>query len=274
MIKLKEKPATLENLFESQAFLKFASFLLEKPMTIIEVARASGISRQTISNQLGLIPEYIEQPSWSPKVKGTPLRLKTEILSYYFSKRLNLDAFQKRLLDKIISDPAIQNIILKNNNNLGTALNKIISSILLIDNFGCFDSEIKNGISSDFITAIFKKLLSMQLFATKQAETKKSEFEPNAEELRMLHSALIKFSEEVGITSLTTKFRSSNFEIMIHPKDLHLLIQLAIKGQLFDLVENRKAKRKIEYWHKHPKTEEGKFIKTLEKQIGKIPTPT
>ena len=265
------KNPNVELLFESAAFVQYAPFFFDKPMTIQDVSSDSGISRQTIGDQISKIPEYMEDVPWSPRIKGHPHRLKMQILTHHFSNTLGLDELESKLLDNVLSRQPVQDVIRKNNRDLGTIVSKTVFTILLLENLATLPSQIRDKTSLDFLGTIFSGILNEQPKRITKAKKKYKEsgFGQRKEDLQAYKLALVEFCLKSGIFALSKKFRESDFELKASPKGGHLLIQLAMKGKFADQILNSEAKSKVLNWRKHPKTKEGKFIKKLRNQMGK-----
>jgi predicted transcriptional regulator len=125
----------LEKFVENTAFRKFAPYFLDKPRTIIEVAKLSGVTRQTISNIIKKSPKTkdgkykyfitIDTEKWRPYT------LKLDVLIDYMCLRLNLDGNEKALIKENLTG-FILNFITEDNQKLDTALMKVISLTLFL----------------------------------------------------------------------------------------------------------------------------------------------
>ena len=157
----------LNEVFESDAFGKFAPLFLEKPTTAMVAAEQSHISRQTIVSQLKKLDSYIES-KYSPKVKGKPLKLKSAILTDYLAQKLNLDKTEKETLSDIVENPKINPIIIKDNETICTAVTKVILTILLI---GVLRYPI--SVDTDIVSLSFVDTLLGEFLRSKVVEGKK-----------------------------------------------------------------------------------------------------
>lgn len=153
---MKKKLLTPEELIEkSEAFRIFAPYFLEKERTIQQVEKLSGITRQTITDELNRVNMYVDQPRWSKGVKGNPLRLNIALLTDYLSNRLLLKDKESNLLNKIISDPSIKNFVVKNDKSLDIMISKIILVVLSI--------EMMENIDLSYMARISKRWRSVDI---------------------------------------------------------------------------------------------------------------
>ncbi|GEM_PF-5275596 len=105
------KISTIVKMAESSKFGRFATYFFEKPISITEVEKVSGITRQTIYTYLKKIEKSHLDWIKSEFDKEHPLMIKIEFVIEYFSQKLNLTEKEKELLTTILKTPEIERFI-------------------------------------------------------------------------------------------------------------------------------------------------------------------
>jgi hypothetical protein len=288
---MKQKSDTLEKIFKDNSFRIIGSYFLKEPRTAMSVAKESGVSRQTIIKELNKVNDYIEQPNWSGTVKGRPLELKLKILTDYLSIKLKLEAKEKGVLEKIIFDKSIAPVIKKNNENLETAMNKIILTVLLIGVIRYNLNEEKKP-SLIFVDSLFgdlirsktlKSISEKKVGKVKLKNTKIEHFSfeysnliENEEEFKNYENTIKGYAKQTNsfelddFDGLLRDLRFSNFQISTTPNIWYDIFGFTINPNLYytEYTQNRYQKdSKKSLKHGSPDAE--KLIENIEKQLKK-----
>ncbi|MDE1871185.1 MAG: helix-turn-helix transcriptional regulator [Candidatus Micrarchaeota archaeon] len=216
---MNEKFNTIQKLFQSESFQSYAYLLLEKPITALEMAKTTGVSRQTIMYQLREIEPYVISRS-SLRVKGRPLQLDGRILTDYFTIQFDLTQREAELLNDIIINQPISSYITYNNVNLGMVVMKIIMILLGIK---------ATRETKDLITNMDKLSTNQKL---------KIEKERNNNIIAVIGKYCIAYKDvkSLVLDSLLSKVQNSKFPIIIFPFDLYeLLLAEVITKELWVL---------------------------------------
>ena len=180
------------NIIENDAFRKYAHLFLERPMTALEVEKQSNVTRQTIIKQLKQLGQYILQPKWSPTIKGKPLQIDIKLIADYLATKLNLENDECDYLNKILHDPAINTIIIKDNDTIDDAISKTLLTVLLI---GVIRYRFANDehTSLSFVDSLFGEFLRSKIFAKKPREKKHKKLDANEVQelnIKVMYSSL------------------------------------------------------------------------------------
>ena len=296
MVNVQEKIDTLIATFESASFRRFAPFFLEKPMTVLNVAKSSNVSRQTIIKQLKKIEPYVES-KYSPTVKGKPMKLKSEILTDYLAYRLKLDDKEKAMLNEIIKNEKVNAIIIKGNETIETAIAKIVLTVLLI---GVLRHRVSDdiNISLVFVDALYGEFLRSKILKEKKqhgrGKLKDNETTETREltesDIRIIYSSLSETEDEFKnyeneikvyakmenefksdkLDGLIFRLENSSLPIVTYPRTWYEILGFTIEPTL-RYTEYLKEKYKAEWSYKlkHATPKERKTMKDIEKQLEK-----
>lgn len=148
-----------EEIVESKSFNKAGLFFLAGYAREVDVAKKTGVTRQTLAKQLGVLDEYIDQQKWSPNMRGKPLRFDAKILTEYIAIKLGLNSNEIVLLNELVHDVGIQSILIKNNYDFRMAISKVILTIILIKVVKDKGSEIDKVSLTHIIDTFFSEFL-------------------------------------------------------------------------------------------------------------------
>jgi hypothetical protein len=222
-----ERKEDIVGLFGNEKFKIFGTYFFENYRTELSVAKETKISRLTILAFRKKFRNYIyrEDMPWSP------YKIKIDLLADYFTSVLKLNKEERILLLKIISDPAIKNIIFKNNPITDTILAKIILILSSVDILSEREFSKKVPVNNDNYLSneydyVYILHLFVNLFAPMNMDVKNIDIKQFAKEAFKLADEKPKY-----LSSLVEKINSSNIS-GIYPLGVYNLMSF-----MFDKVE-------------------------------------
>jgi hypothetical protein len=214
-----QKINTITDLFNNAKFKEYAPCFFEGYRTELSVATEKKISRITIDAFIKNFDKYIERNKQGP---WYPCRIKPKLLADYFKQVLGLGKSETRLLLQIISDPDINNIIVKNNQSVDALVSKTVLIILSVDILASRRVGEKLSRRSGDIENIREYYALLRLFLSLAKTIGK---EPNDEEITKFGKAARKFADENSskLPRLVSSLKKG-FPLVVYPAGLHVLM--------------------------------------------------